>query len=156
MVFLNVYQFLPVIWLNYTAEYENGIVHLEMSVNNGKSSGRLGFQSLKQHASCEWKSSSDFLATLRQQSSHASSKMKQIGKKLPLYNETMNNSEIKKGRMRCKDNLKTSLSYSDPTAELKVLRFEVKSRFDPLLPGIFGASFDKDRKVINFILKKMT
>ena len=149
MVFLNVYQFLPVIWLNYTAEYENGVVHLEMSVADGKSSGVFSFKSLNQQASCKWKGSTDFLATLRQQYSYGSTKMRQIGEKLPLYNEKIDNSEAKKGRMRCYYDLQASNSCLEAkfTSELKVISFEVKSRFDPFLPGIFGANFDKERKV---------
>ena len=149
MVFLNVYQFLPVIWLNYTAEYENGVVHLEMSVADGKSSGVFSFKSLNQQASCKWKGSTDFLATLRQQHSYESMKMRQIGKKLPLFNEQINDAEAKKGRMRCYNELQASKDYFEEKtiSELKVISFEVKSRFDPFLPGIFGANFDKERKV---------
>ena len=100
MVFLNIYQFLPIIRLDYVAMHRGGVVNLRMHFDDaGKSNGRLLYESAIDKYECEWKDSSSFWLSLRVKSLGL---MRDIVQEMPMYNEQINNAKHDLGKTSCK------------------------------------------------------
>ena len=100
MVFLNIYQFLPIIRLDYVAMHRGGVVNLRMQFDDaGKSDGRLLYESVTDKFECEWTDSSSFWLSLRVKSMGL---MRNIVEEMPMYNEQMNSAKRDLGKTTCK------------------------------------------------------